>query len=124
MRINLRSMFLGWLAASFMLMGFSAQASMIGTESLVNEQSREVNLAAVNAFMAGEQVQSQLEAWGVETDAAADRVANLSDAELQQLAMNIGSQPAGGDAIAVIGIIFVVLLILELVGVTNVFTAI
>ncbi|WP_420468007.1 PA2779 family protein [Panacagrimonas sp.] len=124
MSINLRSMLLGWLAASFMLMGFSAQAGMIGTESLVAEQSREVNLATVDAFMAGEQVQSQLEAWGVESDLAADRVANLSDAELQQLAMNIESQPAGGDAIAVIGIIFLVLLILELVGVTNVFTAI
>jgi hypothetical protein len=32
--------------------------------------------------------------------------------------------PAGGDIIAVVGIVFVVLLVLELVGVTNVFTAI
>ena len=29
--------------------------------------------------------------------------------------------PAGGDVIAVIGVVFLVLLILELVGVTNVF---
>jgi hypothetical protein len=40
------------------------------------------------------------------------------------LRAQIDSLPAGGDAIAVIGVVFLVLLILELVGVTNIFTKI
>lgn len=124
MRFKIRNLFLGFLASCFMLTGFTAQAAMIGTESLVAQQSRQADLATIDRFMASEQVRAQLETWGVESELAADRVAQLSDDELQQLAMNIQAQPAGGDAIAVIGVVFLVLLILELLGVTNVFTAI
>ncbi len=73
--------------------------------------------------MPRDEVRAQLEGFGVESSMAAERAAQLSDAELQQLAMNIDSQPAGGSALAVVGIVFVVLLILELVGVTNVFSS-
>ncbi len=124
MRLKIRNLFLGFLASCFMLTGMSAQASMIGTESLVAQQSRQADLATIDRFMASDQVRAQLETWGVESELAAERVARLSDAELQQLAMNIQAQPAGGDAIAVIGLVFLVLLVLELLGVTNVFTAI
>ena len=47
----------------------------------------------------------------------------MPDQELQQLADRLQDLPAGGDsALAVIGVVFLVLLILELVGVTNIFT--
>ncbi len=49
------------------------------------------------------------------------RVAALSEAELAMLADQIGQAPAGGDALAVIGIVFVVLIILELTGVIDIF---
>ena len=49
------------------------------------------------------------------------RVASLSDAELMKLQGQLDRLPAGGDALAVIGIVFIVLLILELTGVTNIF---
>ena len=45
----------------------------------------------------------------------------LSEAEVATLAGQIGEAPAGGDALAVIGIVFVVLVILELVGVIDIF---
>ena len=49
------------------------------------------------------------------------RVARLTDTELRTLADRMGEMPAGGDALAVIGIVFVVLVILELVGVIDIF---
>ena len=49
------------------------------------------------------------------------RLDALSDAEVATLAGQIGEAPAGGDALAVIGIVFVVLIILELVGVIDIF---
>jgi hypothetical protein len=45
----------------------------------------------------------------------------LSDSELLLLEAEMDRQVAGGDALAVIGTVFLVLLILELVGVTDIF---
>ena len=45
-------------------------------------------------------------------------------AYLAELARNIDSAPAGGSALGVVGAVFVVLLILEAVGVTDIFKAI
>ena len=59
---------------------------------------------------------------GVDPAAVQERLAALTDEELQTLEGRLDSLPAGGDALAVIGIVFVVLIILELVGVTNIFT--
>lgn len=121
---RVRSGFAGWLAICFLLTGFQVQAGMIGTEQLVAEPARQAHLQSVESFLAGEQVRERLQAWGVDPHLAAERVAQLSDAELQELAMNIDAEPAGGGALGVIGAVFLVLLILELLGVTNVFTAI
>jgi len=40
---------------------------------------------------------------------------------LRTLADRMAQAPAGGDALAVVGIVFVVLIILELVGVIDIF---
>ncbi len=58
---------------------------------------------------------------GVNPSDAQARVAALTDSELQALDQRIESMPAGGDVLAVIGIVFIVLLILELTGVINIF---
>ncbi len=49
------------------------------------------------------------------------RVAALTDSELRTLAGQMADLPAGADALAVIGIVFLVLLILEAVGVIDIF---
>jgi len=65
-------------------------------------------------------VQQLLQVRGVDATAAAERVAALSDSELSTLAARIDQQPAGG-ILALIGAVFVVLIILDYVGVTHVF---
>lgn len=109
------------LAVAMVMPGMPAYAGMVGTEQMVMQESRALSRATVERFIASEQVATQLVTWGVAPDAVTERVASLSDAELQQLALEIESQPAGGNALVVVGIVFVVLLILELVGVTNLF---
>ena len=52
------------------------------------------------------------------------RVAALSDQELVTLAQHFDELPAGGSALGVIGVVFIVLLILELVGAINIFNRI
>jgi hypothetical protein len=98
-----------------------AQAGVIGTLQAVESQHRAADLAVVNSALAREQVRAELGAMGVDAAAVEARLAAMTDAELRQLAGEIENLPAGGDALAVIGIVFLVLLILEAVGVLDIF---
>ena len=49
------------------------------------------------------------------------RVAALTDSELRTLADRMDAMPAGGDFLAIVGLVFVVLMILEFVGVIDIF---
>ena len=98
-----------------------ADARIIGTLQAVESQSRAADLATVNAALAREQVRSQFQSLGVDPTQVEARVAALTDAELRTLAGQMQDMPAGADALAIIGIVFLVLLILEAVGVIDVF---
>jgi hypothetical protein len=98
-----------------------ARAELVGTLQAVEAGTRAGNLEAVNAALARDQVRSQMLALGVDPADVAARVARLTDSELATLAQRMDQMPAGGDALAVIGIVFLVLLILEAVGVTDIF---
>jgi len=100
----------------------AAQAALVGTLQAVEASgTRAQDLAIVNSALAREQVRGQMEAMGVDPAAVDARVARLTDSELRSLADRMEQMPAGGDALAVIGIVFVVLIILELVGVIDIF---
>ena len=69
-------------------------------------------------------MRGRLEQLGVDPLAADARIAALTDQELQLLATDLENLPAGGSALGVVGIVFIVLLILELVGVIDIFNKI
>ena len=98
-----------------------ANARIIGTLQAVESQSRTADLATVNAALARDQVRSQFQALGVDPTQVEARVAALTDGELRTLAGQMQDMPAGADGFAIIGIVFLVLLILEAVGVIDVF---
>jgi hypothetical protein len=59
---------------------------------------------------------------GVDPQAARERVAALSDAELQAVAGNVQTLPAGGDGILGVAVlIFLVLLFTDIMGYTHIF---
>jgi hypothetical protein len=98
-----------------------AQAELVTTLQAAAAATRTQDLATVNAALAREEVRAQFEALGVEPAQIESRIAALTDAELRTLAGQMAHMPAGADALAVIGIVFLVLLILEAVGVIDVF---
>ena len=98
-----------------------ADAQIISTLQVVESQSRAADLATVNAALAREQVRTQFESLGVDPAKVDERVASLTDSELRTLAGQMQDLPAGADALAIIGIVFLVLLILEAVGVVDIF---
>jgi hypothetical protein len=110
------------VSAALISMGaqLPAAASVIGTSEAVAARPGDAR-AVVDAALARADVQQKLTEMGVDRAAIEGRLAALSPAEVQSLADQIQSAPAGGDFLAVIGIVFVVLVILELVGVIDIF---
>jgi hypothetical protein len=126
MKLNATRLVLAVTLVAFLLVGAPrpAQAGLIGTASVIQSSatpSRGENLARVEAALARADVRQQLETWGVDATAASERVAALTDSELSQLAKRIDTAPAGGEILALIGAVFLVLLILDYVGVTKIF---
>ncbi len=101
-----------------------AQAATVSTATYLESGQRQAQLAQVDAVLAGDAVQAQLEELGVSHADAMARVAALTPAELQTLSQRLDELPAGGSLLGLVGAVFVVLLILELVGVTDVFTGV
>ena len=97
-----------------------ARSDVIGAERFIEVTDRAATVADIQAALAREDVREQLERLGVDADHATARVAALNDQELALLAENLEELPAGG-LLATIGVVFLVLLILELVGVINIF---
>lgn len=102
-----------------------AQAALVSTDSVVAAQADAADRAKVESFLAREDVAAQMRSMGVSPDEARARVASMSDSELRQIAGRIDELPAGGSAIGVvIGaalLIFIVLLITDIAGLTKVF---
>ena len=102
-----------------------ATAAMLSTESIVNTARGEEGRRYLYGILAREDVKAAFVAQGVDPQEARARVASLTDEEVIYLADKIDQLPAGGDAIgAIIGaalIVFFVLLITDLLGLTDVF---
>jgi hypothetical protein len=118
----LKSSFIAFLITAFAFIGLmqSAQAVMIGTGEAA--ATAPTGRAHINALFERPEVQSQFENLGISKADAQSRVAALSDAEVTALDNKIGSLPVGGDGIiGALVLIFVILLITDLLGLTKVF---
>lgn len=102
---------------------FSAQARIVATEEIMaptaNDQSASRN--TVNQFLARDEVRQAMLGQGVTAQAAMERVAAMSDAEVAQLAGRIDQAPAGGDVLGILFTVFIVLLVTDIMGLTKVF---
>jgi len=99
----------------------TAGSLVSSSEALSLERGGEAR-SVVDAYLAREDVARELASLGVDPELARLRAQALSASELDALAGRIHEAPAGGDTvIVVLGITFIVLLILELVGVINIF---
>jgi hypothetical protein len=98
-----------------------ANAHVIDTQHILSSEQT-TSYTEIESFLARADVQKQMINMGVDPENAKARVAALNDQELKLLQQQINDLPAGSGALALIGAVFLVLLILELVGVTHVFT--
>jgi hypothetical protein len=111
-------------AACFLGLGLhgTASAGVIGTPEFLSAADRTGQIARIESTLSRADVQAQLVELGVNPADATQRIAALSDAELSLMNDKLDQLPAGGDSfLAVVGIVFIVLLILEITGVTDIF---
>jgi hypothetical protein len=122
----LRNFVLRLIAVSLLSLGLAqaSGAAMIGSQQAVQSEARDAQITRVETILARADVAAQLVKFGVDPLAVQARVGNMTNAELLTLEGGLNKQVAGGDAIAVIGVVFLVLLILELVGVTDIFKSV
>jgi len=124
MRVNrIRRGCVALLSVSVIALGLQqpALAGVVGTADAVAAARGESPRATVDATLARADVRAQMAALGVDPAAVEGRLAALSEPEIASLAAELESAPAGGDALAVIGVVFLVLIILEVVGVIDIF---
>jgi len=97
-------------------LGLPVHAGMLPTEAANPERSR------VLTVLERGDVQAALKAHGVSPADVKARVAAMTDDEVAQLAGQIDSLPAGGsDLLTIILVVFIVLLITDLLGLTHIF---
>ena len=104
-----------------------ASAALVTTDQVIDKAGIEADRALVAAYMARQEVRRQFEEMGIDPNEAAARVNGLSDVEIQQVAARINEMPAGqGTNVLVVIIsaallIFLVLLVTDLLGLTDIF---
>ena len=101
----------------------AAQAGIVGTEIIVSAAQAQQDRTQIMNLLDRKDIQEQLVSHGVTAEQAKTRVDSLSDAETHTLANQLNTLPAGGDSsiLGVIVLIFLVLLVTDILGLTNVF---
>jgi hypothetical protein len=103
----------------------AAQAALVSTEQLLTTGDGPAERARVMAFLERADVREQIVALGVDPNEAAARVQALSDAQVRQIAGQLDQLPAGQTAVGIIVgailLVFLILLLTDLLGLTNVF---
>ena len=107
----------------------AAQAALVGTEQVaaaqgvvsVDDQAAQ-RRAHVLSFLDRADVAAGLQEQGLSVEQARERVAALTDAEVEQLAHTLDTAPAGASSVlGVLVFIFVLLLVTDILGLTKVF---
>lgn len=102
------------VAAMAMTASLPGHAGMVGTSAL-QADSAVFGPAALEAQR--DWIRAQLIGGGVEEDAAAQRVASMTDSQVSEVYQRIDEAPAGGvDALVVV---LIVLIVLEVTGYTD-----
>ena len=110
------------VALSLIIAGTPAvRADLVSTSEALALEDGALAQATLDLELAREELTADLTALGVDQEVARLRASMLSAAEIEEVAGRIQDLPAGGGVVGVLGVTFIVLLVLELVGVIDIF---
>jgi hypothetical protein len=104
------------------IIGLGMPTSSLAAIVATDEARAGLQRDQVTRVLERSEVRARMQALGVDPDMARTRVAALSDDEVASLADQIDQLPAGGsDVLTAVLVVFLILVILDLLGVTNIF---
>ena len=107
----------------------AAHASMIGTEAVINASQAQRDRQCLHDVLNRDDVKAQLIARGVDPAQVQARVDSLTDGEVRSLTARMDKMPAGGDmldfglgdVVDLAVLVFLVLLVTDILGFTDVY---
>ncbi len=101
----------------FIFLGFfqTANAGMVGTQQLLPA------IPSINLEQVRQDIKVQLVDLGVEQQQAEIRVAAMTDAQISELNQKLADLPAGASAGGILLAVFIVLVITDVMGATDIF---
>jgi hypothetical protein len=111
--------------SAFTIISAPAHAVMVNTADILKLKQQDLTRERLQMLLDRSEVRKQLVDWGVDPEEAKARVESLTDQEVAKIVARMDQLPAGGDGLGVIVgaavLIFLVLLITDLTGVTDIF---
>lgn len=99
----------------------AVQASMVTTDQVMGVAETTAARTLLETTIMRVDVQQALLAQGVNPQDIQARVAALSDSEAAQMASQLDELPAGGDGLGLIVMVFLILVVMDIVCLTNIF---
>lgn len=96
-------------------------AGLVSTQAALEADNASEERERIHEILARADVQEQLLAQGVSPDEVKARVAALSDSEAKQMAEQLEAMPAGAGVIGALFAVFVILLVTDILGLTDVY---
>lgn len=100
----------------------TARAEMIGTQTAIERQEARADRAHLMAELRRDEVREQIVAQGIDPAEAEARLAALSDAEVARLAADMEADVAGAGIVGTLATVFLILLVTDLLCLTNLFS--
>jgi len=98
-----------------------AQAAMVSNSQLINHAQHSNDKAALLQTIKRADVQAQLLEMGVNTADIEKRIDQMTQDEVTQLNQQIDQMPAGGGVLGIVVLVFVVFVITDVIGATDIF---
>ena len=97
------------------------QAAMIGNEQVINQHQQGQTRDSLQQLLQQQSARQQLQALGVSPDLVKSRIDSLTDSELARINRHVDTLDAGGNILGILLVIFVVFVITDVIGATDIF---
>ena len=98
-----------------------AQAAMIGNEQVINQHQQGQTRDSLQQLLEQQSARQQLQALGVSPDLVKSRIDSLTDSELARINRHVDTLDAGGSILGILLVIFIVFVITDVIGATDIF---
>jgi hypothetical protein len=98
-----------------------ARAAMVDNERIIGERQGTLDRTTILNVLDRQDTLQQLQNWGVDPQQARARVNDLTQDELAAINRQLDDLRAGGDILGILLVIFIVFIITDAVGATDIF---